>query len=120
MINTRKELGAIGERLAARYLISKGYEILERNWRSGYQEIDLIVMKNSVVVFCEIKTRVSMEFAAAATILKTKQWHGLKKALATYAWQKKINLEHTRLDLLIIIFSASARRARIQHLEDIG
>ena len=36
------ELGKIGEDLAVEYLQDKGYQILERNWRSGHKEIDII------------------------------------------------------------------------------
>ena len=36
------ELGKQGEEIAAQYLIEKGYEILERNWRNRHKEIDII------------------------------------------------------------------------------
>ena len=52
------ELGIIGEELAANMLAQKGYSILHRNWNlhKGY-ELDIVAMKDNVVVFCEVKTR---------------------------------------------------------------
>ena len=51
-----KETGQKGEERAARYLIEKGYEILERNWRTKTGEIDIIAKKAETLVFVEVKT----------------------------------------------------------------
>ena len=53
----RAELGALGERLAAKYLEKKGYRILERNFRCRMGEIDLIALRGSDLVFTEVKLR---------------------------------------------------------------
>ncbi|MCR4954869.1 MAG: YraN family protein [Treponema sp.] len=51
-----KERGNLGEEKASQYLLSKGYEILARNWRTKYGEIDIICKKADVLVFVEVKT----------------------------------------------------------------
>jgi putative endonuclease len=51
------DLGVLGERLAARYLRQHGYTILARNYRFGRREIDLIVARDDLVAFVEVKTR---------------------------------------------------------------
>ena len=51
-----KERGNRGEERAASYLISKGFSIIERNWRTKGGEIDIIAYKNDVLVFVEVKT----------------------------------------------------------------
>jgi len=53
------ELGREGEKLAEAYLRDRGYQILETNWRYKKAEIDLIVKKNEVLIFVEVKTRSS-------------------------------------------------------------
>ena len=49
--------GALGEELACRYLEAKGYSILERNWRSGHRELDLIAQRGPTLAIVEVKTR---------------------------------------------------------------
>ena len=54
-MNTRIT-GNDGENRAAAYLVSKGFEIIERNWRTKGGEIDIIAYKNDILVFVEVKT----------------------------------------------------------------
>ena len=53
----RSELGNLGEELAVKYLLSKKYKILERNYRKPWGEIDIIaIYKDKTLVFVEVKT----------------------------------------------------------------
>ena len=52
-----RETGILGESLALRYLVDKGYEVLERNYRTRYGEIDLILRNTNALVFVEVKAR---------------------------------------------------------------
>ena len=61
----RRELGAWGEERAAKYLRSKGYTILERNFRCRAGEIDIIALRGGVIAFVEVKLRRDSEFAEA-------------------------------------------------------
>lgn len=51
------DIGKAGENFAARYLRKNGYQILERNYRSRFGEIDMIAGKGEYIVFVEVKTR---------------------------------------------------------------
>ena len=53
----RQRLGSAGERLAAEHLERRGFEIVERNYRTRWGELDLIAFDGRVLVFCEVKTR---------------------------------------------------------------
>jgi putative endonuclease len=61
---SRAEIGALGEQLAVDHLTSLGLEVLDRNWRCRYGELDVIVADNTTrtVVFVEVKTRTSDRF----------------------------------------------------------
>ena len=51
-----KQIGNKGENLACEYLLSKGYAIIEHNWRTKRGEVDIIAVKNDILVFVEVKT----------------------------------------------------------------
>ncbi len=55
--NYRRDIGKRGEDIACELLISMGHSILERNWRSGHLEIDIISYDPSGIHFVEVKTR---------------------------------------------------------------
>ena len=55
-------LGRQGEELAARYLQQKGYQIIDRNWRSGRQELDIVAQKEDILVVVEVKSRRNNSF----------------------------------------------------------
>lgn len=53
----RHDLGQRGEQLACEHLSRLGYEILERNYRTRWGELDIIARTDDALVFCEVKTR---------------------------------------------------------------
>lgn len=54
--DSSKEVGSKGEKRAAEYLKSQGYEIIARNWRAQGGEIDIVAVKGELIVFLEVKT----------------------------------------------------------------
>ncbi|HEX8803420.1 MAG TPA: YraN family protein [Acidimicrobiales bacterium] len=76
----RQRLGARGEQLAADWYAARGYEVVARNWRCRDGEIDLVVRRDGVLVFCEVKTRTSSRFgvpAEAVTVPKQRRLRAL-------------------------------------------
>ena len=59
----RRRIGQLGEDLAAEYITSIGWEVLDRNWRTRYGELDLIAADGQTLVVVEVKTRASRTFA---------------------------------------------------------
>ena len=63
---SNRETGERGEELALRHLEGKGYDALERNYRTRYGEIDLVVRRGATLVFVEVKgARVALRTRAA-------------------------------------------------------
>lgn len=72
----RRDTGRLGEGLAARWYEAHRYEILDRNWRCREGELDLVVRRGRLVVFCEVKTRTSDRFGTgseAVTVAKCRR-----------------------------------------------
>lgn len=79
----RRDLGKAGEDLACRLLTQMGHTILERNWRSGHLEIDVISFDAEGIHFVEVKTRrLSIQAPPQENVGRTKQQRIVKAALA--------------------------------------
>jgi putative endonuclease len=73
-VSRARELGARGERLAAEWYSTRGYQVVARNWRCRDGELDLVVARPGELVFCEVKTRSSDRFGVPAeAVTPTKQ-----------------------------------------------
>jgi putative endonuclease len=59
MPDSRRALGALGEDIAVKHLERAGYEIVARNYRTRYGELDIVAGIDRWFVFCEVKTRVA-------------------------------------------------------------
>ncbi len=77
----------LGENAACRYLEKKGYEIIERNFRKGYGEIDIVAIQENTLVFVEVKTRSSERFGTPFEAISSRK---LKKLLAGAKYYKYI------------------------------
>ena len=109
------ELGKIGEDLAAEYLISQGYRILERNWRSGHKEIDIIALKDDILAVVEVKTRTSEDYGDPDLAVGTMKEQMLVWAADSYVRYKNLDVD-VRFDIISVILNE--REQRLEHIED--
>lgn len=114
-----KILGNKGEILIKKYLINQGYQIIANNYRVNHLEIDLIVKYQKYTIFIEIKTRVETEESLNENPLNKKQIKNLKRAINKYCFKNHINLELTRLDLIVVLVNKIQHQAKIKHYHDI-
>lgn len=112
MTEPRHVVGKAGEEAAVQYLREHGYQILERNYRCRFGEIDLIARDGRVLAFVEVKTRRSQKYGpAAAAVTREKQRH-LIKASQLYLIQMKKADELCRFDVVTV-----AMEAQLPHIE---
>ncbi|MBV8221678.1 MAG: YraN family protein [Solirubrobacterales bacterium] len=57
MTDRRSQLGRLGEQLAAEHLVRRGFQIVERNYRTRWGELDIVAFDGQTLAFCEVKTR---------------------------------------------------------------
>lgn len=85
---TAKERGQAGEAFAVSRLMERGFEILGRNWRWGRNEIDIIVRKDAVIAFVEVKLRCVDSLTTPAGSLRRGQKRRIVEAAAAYLKEK--------------------------------
>jgi len=111
------ELGTWGEELAAQYLVKKGYTIIERDWKSGHRDIDIIAIDGDVVVFVEVKTRRNRLFTEPEEAVDYMKLRNLRAAINHYVKFKRIDHE-IRLDVITVVGMPQQGEPDISHIED--
>jgi len=111
-------VGRIGESIAAEYLHKKGYHIIECNYRTRYAEIDLIVRKNNLLVFIEVKTRVGERFGSPEDAIRRDKLYRLVKNAQAYIARRGYTKEY-RIDAVCIVLDKNNCLKRINHHENI-
>jgi putative endonuclease len=80
----RLQLGRDGEQQAAVEYQRRGYRVLERNWRVREGEVDLIVGRSGVLVFCEVKSRSSDRFGSPAEAVDWRKQQQVRSVARLY------------------------------------
>lgn len=109
------ELGKKGEEIAARYLLGKGYKILDQNWRHGKDEIDIVATDEKFLLIVEVKTRSTTFFGEPEEAVTGKKQNFLIRAAEEYVISKNIHTE-IRYDIISIIIEGN--KQIIRHIED--
>ena len=126
MTDPRRRLGARGEELATRHLEARGFEVVERNFRTRYGELDVVARDARFLVFCEVKTRVVRRGAAVQDVLGPFAAIGPRKQRQVRAmareWLAQGALDgarppELRFDAIGVSFDATGRLLSLEHLE---
>jgi len=128
---TSKQLGSLGEKIAANYLKKKDYQILDRNYSDKFLfgpqrgEVDLIAKKNRTISFIEVKTltqnkreqfspfspEMKVNFQKQKKIIKTAEnWLRERKIPLNIKWQ---------IDIISIKINLNSKKAKIRHFKNV-
>lgn len=101
--HSTRSVGSSGENKAADFLMSKGYEIIARNWRTRRGEIDIIALYKDILVFAEVKTLPSggLEVLSHELNLR-KQKRIIETAKFFLAKYRQYNNSKIRFDVLVV------------------
>jgi putative endonuclease len=110
----RGNTGQFGEDLAHRYLRSKGFIVVARNWRppQGGGEIDIIAWEGDWLVFVEVKTRISAEWSAPERDIDMDKIQTLRRAARDYLRRANADESRVRFDAI------SITEGRIDHMRE--
>ncbi len=108
------EIGKLGEQAAVDMLVSKGYAIVDRNWRMGHLEIDIVAQRGRRVAIVEVKTRSDEDADPFDAVDRRKQ---LAMVRAGEAYVQAYGLPH-ELQFDIIAVTGTPENLKVEHLED--
>jgi putative endonuclease len=116
----RPELGRLGEQLAAEHLSRRGYQIVERNYRTRWGELDIVAYDGRTLAFCEVKTRrlrrpgrdplESVHLRKRSKVRKMAGRWLIERTDRPYA-------DNIRFDAIGVTLDTADRLVRLEHLE---
>ncbi|WP_067699097.1 YraN family protein [Nocardia jejuensis] len=110
-------LGAQGEELAARFLSAAGLEIVARNWRCRYGELDIIARDAGVTVFIEVKTRSGLGFGTPAEAVTYLKQQRIRRLALLWLDEQRGPWLRIRFDVVSVLLRRCGGDPVIQHLE---
>lgn len=110
-----KELGETGEQMAARYLEEQGCVILERHYRKGHKEVDIIALDHGELAVIEVKTRTNEDYFTAEQAVDHRKRQNIIRVANNYVRRTR-RTEPLRFDIIAIV--GSGANAEIRHTKD--
>lgn len=109
------ELGKKGEDEAVRYLLSKGYKIINRNWRFYGYEIDIVAEVGEFIVFVEVKTRTSVMYGNPEDFVGKSRRKRMVEAANNYLIEYEVD-KPARFDIIGIVWDGN--KFALDHIDD--
>lgn len=122
MLTARQELGLRGERVAERWLVARGWTILDRRFRAGHRDLDLVVARwgaetdGRLVAFVEVRTRFSATRGRPAETVTWRKQRELARAARAWVALNKRSKDVYRFDVVGVL--VRGERARIEYVPD--
>ena len=116
----RVQLGRWAEQQAVQFLQRKGYEVLDRNYRKPWGEIDIIAQKHSIIVFVEVKA--NNQFASGfepelrANYLKQQR---VLRTARTFLAEYQLDERPWQIDVISVTIQQQQNTALIKHFKNI-
>ncbi len=109
--------GREAEKLAADFLVSKGYAVREMNWRphTSHYEVDIIAQKGNEIIFVEVKARSNPDPQVAIEAVDLRKQRFIARAADTYLRMQPY-LFYYRFDIIVV--TGEGDGVRLYHIED--
>ena len=113
-----KKTGDFGENIAENYLKKKGYDIIKKNYKTKYGEIDLICKNNNILIFTEVKTRIGENLGKPEDAIDRKKMQKLIKNAKAYVALNDRDEEY-RIDVICIVLDGNNQLKRMDYYESV-
>lgn len=114
MSQERAQFGLLGERVAQRWLQRAGWRVLQRRFRSGHRDIDLIVERSGVVAFVEVKARHGADFGDPIEAVNWRKQRELSRSASVWIGRHGRPGEAYRFDVIGVLVLGD--RVRVRHV----
>jgi putative endonuclease len=111
-------LGAWGEAVACRLLAGAGWTILERGYRLGRREVDLIARRGRLIAFVEVKTRIALQYGSPAEAVTWRKRREIEAVASDYLMRHVDDDVDVRFDVVSLVSAPGRRVLRCDHVED--
>jgi len=111
-----QELGERGERIAEAWLAQRGWRILDRRFRSGHRDLDLVAEREGVVAFVEVKARRGRSFGDPVEAVNWRKQRGLKRSASVWMARFGGGKQLFRFDVIGVLMDESG--VRVRHVEN--
>ena len=102
-------LGRKGERIACRFLMRQGFDILARRFRARRGEVDLVAFEQEILVFVEVKTRSSREFGEPWEFVDWQKQQSLRQAGEEFIARHDLGQYTYRFDVVAVLIPQGGR-----------
>jgi len=116
MSAARQAFGELGERIAERWLRRQGWRIVQRRFRSGHRDIDLVAERDGLVAFVEVKARRGQRFGDPVEAVNWKKQRELGRSARVWIDRHGRSPEAYRFDVIGVL--VAGKRVRIRHVEN--
>jgi putative endonuclease len=107
----RRRLGIAGEDAVAAWYEAAGYRVVDRNWRCREGELDLVVIRDGSLAFCEVKTRASTRFGAPVEAVTATKQRRLRMLAARWLAEHDTRRHDLRFDVASVTRAADGQLA---------
>jgi putative endonuclease len=114
-----QRIGKFGEILAKNYLIRHGYKIIDTNVKLSYQELDIVAIKDNLIIFIEVKTRISQFYGPAENAFQFTKLERFRLGMEMYLNNKNLFNKEIRADLIAVDINHIKKTAKIKHYKDV-
>jgi putative endonuclease len=114
MTAATQEFGELGERIAERWLRKNGWRVVQRRFRSGHRDIDLIVERNDTVAFVEVKARRGSRFGDPVEAVNWSKQKELARSASVWIDRHGRPSDSYRFDVVGVL--VEGERVRIRHV----